>query len=109
MKEKIYQYTIYIGLTIVSCFSLFLLISDNVAPFTTQSTLYRAVANISPQVSGVITNVAIQNGQTIHQGELLFTIDPMPYALCAKSSSSTSRFNPSRSKLFSANSTISHS
>ncbi|PSU23566.1 HlyD family secretion protein [Photobacterium phosphoreum] len=81
MKEKIYQYTIYIVLTIVSCFSLFLLISDNVAPFTTQSTLYRAVANISPQVSGVITNVAIQNGQAIHQGELLFTIDPAPYAL----------------------------
>ncbi|MCD9468018.1 HlyD family secretion protein [Photobacterium iliopiscarium] len=81
MKEKMYQYIIYSVLTIVACFSLFLLISDNVAPFTTQSTLYRAVANISPQVSGVITNVAVENGQNINKGELLFTIDPAPYAL----------------------------
>ena len=81
MKEKMYQYIIYSVLTIVACFSLFLLISDNVAPFTTQSTLYRAVANISPQVSGVITNVAVENGQKINKGELLFTIDPAPYAL----------------------------
>lgn len=81
MKEKMYQYIIYSVLTIVACFSLFLLISDNVAPFTTQSTLYRAVANISPQVSGVITNVAVENGQNINNGELLFTIDPAPYAL----------------------------
>ena len=32
MKEKMYQYIIYSVLTIVACFSLFLLISDNVAP-----------------------------------------------------------------------------
>lgn len=81
MKEKFYQYLIYSVLTIIACFSLFLLISDNIAPFTTQSTLYRAVANISPQVSGVITNVAVKNGQTIDKGELLFSIDPAPYAL----------------------------
>lgn len=76
-----YQYIIYIVLTIIGCFSLFLIISDNVAPFTTQSTLYRAVANISPQVSGVITTVDVTNGQTIHSGKLLFTIDPVPYEL----------------------------
>ncbi|SMY18008.1 HlyD family secretion protein [Photobacterium aquimaris] len=84
MKEKIYQYIIYVVLTIVGGFSLFLLISDNVAPFTTQSTLYRAVANISPQVSGVITHVDVKNGQTVHKGQQLFTIDSAPYVLTVR-------------------------
>jgi len=52
-----------------------------VAPFTTQATLYKPVANIAPEVSGVITHVNVENGENVQQGQILFTIDPKPYQI----------------------------
>lgn len=34
---------------------------------------------LSPQVSGVIQDVSVQENQTVHQGQLLYRIDPKPY------------------------------
>ncbi|MGX9458453.1 HlyD family secretion protein [Photobacterium damselae subsp. damselae] len=81
MKEKIYQYILYFVVGCALAFSAFLLISDNVAPFTTQATLYKPVANIAPEVSGVITHVNVENGENVQQGQVLFTIDPKPYQI----------------------------
>jgi multidrug efflux system membrane fusion protein len=38
-----------------------------------------AVANVSPQVSGVITEILYQEGQVVKKGEPLATIDPRPF------------------------------
>ena len=37
-------------------------------------------AEIRPQVSGTITQVKFADGQMVKQGDLLFVIDPRPYA-----------------------------
>ena len=37
-------------------------------------------AEIRPQVSGVITEIKFADGQMVKQGDLLFVIDPRPYA-----------------------------
>lgn len=36
---------------------------------------------IRPQVSGMITQVHIHEGQWVHKGDILFNIDPRPYAI----------------------------
>ncbi len=38
-----------------------------------------AVANVSPQVSGVITEILYKEGQVVKKGEALATIDPRPF------------------------------
>ncbi len=36
-------------------------------------------AVVSPQVTGIVTRVAFQEGQEVTQGQVLFQIDPIPY------------------------------
>lgn len=84
MKDKIYQTIIYTVLTVIISFSAFLLTSDNVLPFTTQATMQKNVANIAPEVSGVIADVYVQNGQQVKAGDPLFSIDKATYALAVK-------------------------
>ncbi|RJX66218.1 HlyD family secretion protein [Vibrio sinensis] len=81
MKETFYKYTIYVVFSITVLFSAFLLISDNVSPFTTQAALHRTIANIAPEVSGVVSKVMVKNGQQVSKGEALFSIDPSSYQL----------------------------
>ena len=40
-----------------------------------------AVATVSPQVSGVITEVLYKEGQLVQKGQLLATIDPRPFQM----------------------------
>ncbi|ODS05434.1 HlyD family secretion protein [Vibrio scophthalmi] len=81
MTDKLYQYILYFVLGTTATFSLFLIASDNIAPFTTQASLHRSVATIAPEVSGVIRSVAIKNGQSVHSGDILFTLDDQSYHL----------------------------
>nr|WP_216614063.1 HlyD family secretion protein [Vibrio rotiferianus] len=62
-------------------FSAFLVTSDNVSPFTTQATLHRNVATIAPEVSGVIIDVMVNNGELVEKGQPLFAIDASSYQL----------------------------
>ncbi len=39
------------------------------------------MARIAPQVAGQVIEVAVQPNQPVHQGEVLFRIDPAPYKL----------------------------
>jgi len=40
-----------------------------------------ATATVTPQVSGVLTNVTFQEGQMVRKGQLLATIEPRPFEL----------------------------
>ncbi|ANS86890.1 p-hydroxybenzoic acid efflux pump subunit AaeA [Vibrio scophthalmi] len=84
MTDKLYQYILYFVLGTTATFSLFLIASDNIAPFTTQASLHRSVATIAPEVSGVIRSVAVKNGQSVHSGDILFTLDDQSYRLNVK-------------------------
>ncbi|KIF52567.1 HlyD family secretion protein [Vibrio owensii] len=81
MKENFYKYAIYTVFSAAALFSVFLVTSDNVSPFTTQATLHRNVATIAPEVSGVITDVMVNNGELVEKGQPLFAIDASSYQL----------------------------
>ncbi|HHC7307835.1 TPA: HlyD family secretion protein [Vibrio campbellii] len=81
MKENFYKYAIYTVFSAAALFSAFLVTSDNVSPFTTQATLHRNVATIAPEVSGVITDVMVNNGELVEKGQSLFAIDASSYQL----------------------------
>ena len=46
---------------------------------TDDSQIKQDIVSVSAQVNGPIIQVAVRNGQTVKQGELLFRIDPAPY------------------------------
>ncbi len=81
MKENFYKYAIYTVFSAAALFSAFLVTSDNVSPFTTQATLHRNVATIAPEVSGVITDVMVNNGELVEKSQPLFAIDASSYQL----------------------------
>ena len=81
MKENFYKYAIYTVFSAAALFSAFLVTSDNVSPFTTQATLHRNVATIAPEVSGVLTDVMVNNGELVEKGQPLFAIDASSYQL----------------------------
>lgn len=88
MKGNVYKYAINSVLAITIGFSAFLILSDNVAPFTTQATVHKPIANIAPEVSGKVTAVYITNGDNIRAGSLLFSIDKEKYQLAVEKAES---------------------
>ena len=49
---------------------------------TTENAYIKAhIANVSPEVAGRITSVAVEDNQLVGQGDLLFTIDEVSYGL----------------------------
>lgn len=83
-RDKIYQSAIYLVFGFSFLFSLFLIASDNISPFTTQASVHRNVANIAPEVAGVITAVDVRNGQHVKAGERLFSIDKRRFVLAVE-------------------------
>jgi len=49
------------------------------APWTRDGRVRAEVVRIAPDVSGLVTKVAVVDNQTVHKGEVLFTIDPDRY------------------------------
>jgi RND family efflux transporter MFP subunit len=49
------------------------------APWTRDGRVVADVTVIAPDVSGLITNVAVHDNEQVHQGDLLFAIDPSRY------------------------------
>lgn len=84
MKGTIYKFTIYTVLIVTVAVSGFLVSSDNISPFTTQATMHKTIANIAPEVSGVITAVNVKNGQHVNAGDILFSLDNQGYTLAVR-------------------------
>ncbi|EAR53293.1 hypothetical multidrug resistance efflux pump [Photobacterium sp. SKA34] len=81
MKTNIYSVLLYTVIGFALSLSAFLLMTDNVSPFTTQATFYKSVVNIAPEVSGNITHVYVANGQYVNANQPLFSIDEKPYQI----------------------------
>ncbi|ESY94316.1 hypothetical protein X738_24400 [Mesorhizobium sp. LNHC209A00] len=56
------------------------------APWTRDGTVRVQVANIAPQVPGQITEVRIVDNQYVHQGEVLYVIDPFDFQVALDTS-----------------------
>ncbi len=55
-----------------------------VAPWTRDGHVRADVAQIAPDVSGLVTNIAVKDNQRVQRGQLLFEIDHERYALALR-------------------------
>lgn len=57
------------------------LAADRLTPHSSNARVKAVITQIVPQVSGVVTEVAVSNGQLVEPGQLLARIDPRPYEI----------------------------
>ncbi|MGF1736990.1 HlyD family secretion protein [Photobacterium satsumensis] len=81
MMNKAYQWILYLTLGLSALFALFLVASDNLAPFTTQAQLHIPTSRIAAEVSAPVVELAVKNGQQVNKGELLVRLDPTRFQL----------------------------
>lgn len=63
---------------------VYYVIADRITPYTTQARVNAIVVPIAPQVSGIVTNVAVRSNQFVETGDLLFEIDRESYELAVE-------------------------
>jgi len=57
------------------------LIADRVTPYTTQARVHALIVPVAAEVSGTVTDVAVNGNQYVDTGDLLFIVDPERYEL----------------------------
>ncbi len=62
-----------------------ILVLNVVAPSTADVRVIKYVVNIVPQVGGRVLEVPVEPNRLVKKGEVLFRVDPTPYALAVKS------------------------
>ncbi|MEL3919576.1 HlyD family secretion protein [Aeromonas enteropelogenes] len=62
----------------------YFLVADLLMPLTPQAMATRVVTKLAPQVSGKVVEVAVHNNQHVKKGNLLFTLDPVPFELAVE-------------------------
>ena len=63
---------------------IYYVVADRITPYTTQARVNAVVVPIAPQVSGIVTNVAVRSNQFVEAGDLLFEIDRENYELAVE-------------------------
>lgn len=81
MKRDIYAHITTAVLASAIGFSLFLVISDNRLPFTTQATVKTPDIQVFPEVTGAIEEIFVTEGEQVSAGTALMQIDPTNYEL----------------------------
>ena len=73
-------------ITLGACVILmvFYLVADRVTPYTSQARVNALVVPIAAEVSGTVTDVAVNSNQVVEAGDLLFRIDRQRYALAVE-------------------------
>ena len=74
----------FITLAIALLLLTWYLISDRLAPFTSQARVHALVVPIAPEVSGTVLSVNVKNNQRVKAGQELFQIDPVRYRLAVQ-------------------------
>ncbi len=59
----------------------YIIIADRHAPITTEGRVQGYVVQVAPEVLGKVTDVLIENNQSVHQGDVLFKIDDRKYKI----------------------------
>jgi multidrug resistance efflux pump len=60
------------------------LFADRLTPYTSDASVRAFVVRIVPEVSGKVVEVAVLDNQIVRTGDLLYRIDPAPFALAAE-------------------------
>lgn len=74
----------FITLAVASLLLIWYLVSDRLAPFTSQARVHALVVPIAPEVSGTVLSVNVKNNQRVKAGQELFRIDPVRYRLAVQ-------------------------
>ena len=74
----------YIILGLVVLLLLWYLVSDRLAPSTSQARVHALVVPIAAEVSGTVISVEVGNNQRVIAGQELFHIDPERYQLAVE-------------------------
>lgn len=53
---------------------------DHYTPITSEGYIQADVTQIAPQVDGIVTAVSVKDNEKVKSGQLLFELDPRPYA-----------------------------
>ncbi|TMM46337.1 HlyD family secretion protein [Colwellia ponticola] len=80
------KFTRYVKRSLIGFFLIFIyyLVADIFLPVTPQARVYHPVVQISPQISGQVTNVLVKNNQAVQAGDVFFVIDQLPYKLAVE-------------------------
>ncbi|MBE9548807.1 MAG: HlyD family secretion protein [Proteobacteria bacterium] len=74
----------YILLGLITVLLLWYLVSDRLAPSTSQARVHALVVPVAPEVSGTVISVEVGNNQRVRTGQELFIIDPERYQLAVE-------------------------
>jgi len=73
----------YVKISLVGFILLFIyfVVADLYLPVTPQARVYHPVVQVTPQVSGRVNQVLVDNNQAVKKGETLFLIEVAPFQL----------------------------
>lgn len=74
----------FIAIGIIVLLLAWYLRADRVTPYTSQARLHSVIIPIAPEVSGLITSVAVKNNQFVKSGDELLKIDKHNYELAVR-------------------------
>jgi multidrug resistance efflux pump len=82
-KDPVKTITKAVLITLLVLF-IYHVISDRVTPYTSQSNIEVLLVQIAPQVSGQVIEVATHDNERVKKGQLLYRIDPEPFAIALR-------------------------
>jgi multidrug resistance efflux pump len=82
-RDPVRRWTLIIFAVIALVF-LYSIIADRMTPYTSQAVVQAYVVRVAPEVSGRVLELGVVDNQKVNAGELLFRIDPEPYAIAVK-------------------------
>src|SRR5689334_5244529 len=69
------------GIVLVAIVALYMYLSGGRYVSTDDAYVHSAKVNMSAEVSGIVTEVDVHEGQSVHKGDILFRIDPRPFQI----------------------------
>ena len=79
-KDPVRRWTLIV-LALVVLLIAWYLRSDRVTPYTSQARVHALVVPIAPEVSGIVTTVAVASNQVVAAGDVLFELETDSYEL----------------------------
>ena len=67
-------------LLVIAALVTYYVLSDRYTPLTTDAYVQAYVIQVAPRVEGQVVQVCVRENQTVKKGDLLFEIDPRPFA-----------------------------
>lgn len=81
MKRDIYAHITTVILVLAFGFSVFLIYSDNMVPFSTQATVKTTSVEVVPEVKGYIKQLYVHEGENVSEGTPLFQLESKIYEI----------------------------